>query len=46
MYGFYTLPVKDGPEVYLEVKMAGSLSRVMEGSVQLRTLVGSEESRN
>lgn len=42
----YTFPVKVSPEVYLEVKMAGSLSKVIEGSVQFRIFVGSEESRN
>lgn len=32
--------------VYLEVKMAGSFTNSIEGSVQFRILVASEESRN
>ena len=40
------LPVKESPVLYLEVKMAGSLSYTMEGSVQFRILVSTEESRN
>ncbi len=41
-----TLPVKVSPVLYLEVKIAGSLSYTMEGSVQFKILVSSEESRN
>lgn len=46
MHYVLTLPVKVPPDVYLEVKIAGSLSRVMEGSVQFRILVDSDESTN
>ena len=38
--------MKVPPVLYLEVKMAGSLSYTMEGSVQFRILVPSDESRN
>lgn len=41
-----TLPVKVSPVLYLEVKIAGSLSYTMEGSVQFKILVSAEESRN
>ena len=41
-----TLPMNVSPVLYLEVKMAGPLSYTMEGSMQFRVLVLSEESRN
>ena len=44
MHHVLTLPVKVPPDVYLDVKMAGSMSKVMEGSVQFRILVDSEVS--
>ena len=40
-----TLPVYDPPEVYLDVNIAGSLSYVMDGSVQFRIFVVSDESK-
>lgn len=41
-----TLPVKLSPDLYFDVKIAGSLSYSMEGSVQLRIFVAFDESRN
>ena len=41
-----TLPVYDPPVVYLDVNIAGSLSYVMDGSVQFRIFVVSDESKN